>query len=57
MKNPTMLYKLGGEHEIHGGKFDYVIVPESEVEAKLKQGWFKTTCEAKAAGKPVEKKK
>jgi hypothetical protein len=41
-----MLYKAGGKHEIHGGKFDYIVVDESEVEAKLKEGWFKTTPEA-----------
>jgi hypothetical protein len=51
MKNPTMLYKHPGQHKIHGDSFDYVIVDESEVEAKLKEGWAKGTEEAKA-GKP-----
>lgn len=49
MNNPTMLYRCPGPHEIHGGKFDYVIVDEDEVAGKLQEGWFATTGEAKEA--------
>lgn len=51
MKNPTMLYKHPGKHKIHGDSFDYVIVDESEVDAKLKGGWAKTTEDAKGSSK------
>jgi hypothetical protein len=43
-----MLYKHGGPHEIHGDNFDYIIVDEKDVDAKVKEGWAKTTDEAKA---------
>lgn len=45
----TMLYKAPGPHEIHGGKFDYTIVADEEVDATVAAGWFKSTDEAKAA--------
>lgn len=45
----TMLFKAPGPHEIHGGKFDYIIVPDDEVESKVADGWFLTTPEAFAA--------
>jgi uncharacterized phage infection (PIP) family protein YhgE len=41
-----MLYRHPGEHEIHGDKFDYVIVEEDDVEEYLDAGWFETTGEA-----------
>lgn len=44
-----MLYKCPGPFEIHRGHFDTVTVPFEEVEAKLAEGWFMTTPEAKAA--------
>ena len=44
---PTMLYKYPGPHKIHGDKFDFVIVPRKDVEAKLANGWSRTTVEAK----------
>lgn len=49
MPNPTMLYKSGGKHKIHGGNFDYKIVDadnEEEFDAALSDGWLKTTIEA-----------
>lgn len=51
MKNPTMLYKHPGQHEIHGDKFDYTIVDADEegaIEAAKADGWYLTTDEAKA---------
>ena len=47
--NPTMLYKAPGPHEIHGGRFDYTIVDDDQIEATLAAGWYLTTTEAKAA--------
>lgn len=44
-----MLYKAPGPHEIHGGRFDTLIVDEGEVEGKVADGWSLTTTEAKAA--------
>lgn len=52
-----MLYKSGGKHDIHGGKFDYTIVNESEVDQAIKEGWHLTTDEAKKANKPKPVKK
>jgi hypothetical protein len=49
MKNPTMLYCHPGKHKIHGDLFDYTIVGEESVEDALKDGWHKTTVEAKQA--------
>jgi hypothetical protein len=49
MTNQTMLYKAPGPHEIHGGRFDYTIVDDDQVEATLAAGWYLTTTEAKAA--------
>lgn len=45
----TMLYKAPGPHDIHGGRFDYTIVDDEQVEAMLAAGWYLTTTEAKAA--------
>lgn len=47
--NETMLYKCPGPHEFHGGHFDYVIVPEADIEEAKAQGWHLTTDEARAA--------
>lgn len=47
----TMLYKWPGPHEIHGDRFDYVIVPDADVAAKLAEGWKLSTPEALEAGK------
>lgn len=45
----TMLYQHPGPHLIHGGRFDYVVVPDEDVEAKLAEGWHLTTDAARAA--------
>ena len=44
---PTMLYKYPGPHKIHGDKFDFIVVPRKDVEAKIAEGWRLTTPEAK----------
>jgi hypothetical protein len=49
MADQTMLYKAPGPHEIHGGKFDYTIVDDDQIEATLADGWYLTTIEAKEA--------
>lgn len=45
----TMLYKYPGPHEIHGDKFDYVIVEDDKIDDAIDSGWFLTTTEAKSA--------
>lgn len=45
----TMLYQFPGPHEIHGARFDYIIVDDDQIEATLAAGWYLTTPEAKAA--------
>lgn len=52
LPNDTMFYKCPGEHEMHGGKFDFCIIDandESAVEAALADGWHFTTTEAREA--------
>ncbi|MBQ5963148.1 hypothetical protein [Massilia sp. ZL223] len=49
MQSQTMLYVAPGPHEIHGGRFDYIIVNDDEIEQHLADGWHLTTTEAKAA--------
>lgn len=56
----TMLYKPNGPHKIHGHMLDYTIT--DDIDAALKDGWFKTTPEAiesindKAAKSPAKPK-
>jgi hypothetical protein len=45
----TMLYRCPGPHALHGGMYDYVIVPDEQIAETLKAGWFLTTPEALAA--------
>lgn len=46
---PRMVYKAGGQEEIHGGKFATLIVnDEGEQDAALADGWHLTTDDAKA---------
>lgn len=46
---PRMLFKENGPHEIHGGRFDTLIVhDEVEKDAAFAVGWHLTTDEAKA---------
>lgn len=60
MKNATMLFKEGGPHVFEpGGKgFHYIIVDESEVEAKYKEGWLQSPFAqpVKSEPKATEKK-
>jgi len=53
----VMLYKHPGKHEIHGDMFDYIVVDEGDVEAKVKEGWAKSTDEAKKPAKKPAKKR
>ena len=39
----VMLYAHPGPHKMHGDEFDYIIVDEKEVKAKLQEGWALTT--------------
>lgn len=48
-----MLYKAPGPHEIHGGKFDYIIVDEDGIKAAQKDGWCLTTDEAAGGASPT----
>lgn len=44
---PKMLYKHGGEHEIHGGKFHIAIAETAKGEQEaIEEGYFLTTPEA-----------
>lgn len=54
----VMLYKHPGKHAIHGDMFDYIVVEDADVDAKVKEGWAKTTGEAKngPAKKPAAKR-
>ena len=46
---PTrLLYKYPGPFELQDGNYDYVIVPEKEVDSHLKLGWSMTPAQAKA---------
>lgn len=45
----TMLYKHPGPHEIHGGKFNYIIVDDGKIDAAIADGWAMTTTEALGA--------
>ena len=49
-----MLYKHPGKHKLHDDKFDYIVVDEDEVESSLKDGWYKTTPEAKKNSNVIE---
>jgi hypothetical protein len=50
-----MLFKVDGPHEIHGGKFDYVIVADADEQAQaVADGWALTTDEARNATVPAK---
>jgi hypothetical protein len=56
--NETMLYRHPGAHRIHGDLFDYTVVDASRegvLDLALKEGWYLTPAEAKAAANPPEK--
>jgi len=42
----VMLYKSPGPHKFHGGDFDYIVVEEADVAARVAEGWALTTTEA-----------
>lgn len=46
MKEATMVYRLGGEHLIHGHQVDYQVIDADEVGDALADGWFLTAVEA-----------
>ena len=50
----TMLYVSPGPHDHDGVKYDYIVVRDDEVAAKLEEGWSRTPAEA--AAKKAEKK-
>tara|TARA_R110000787_G_scaffold84374_4_gene180888 strand:+ start:3964 stop:4155 length:192 start_codon:yes stop_codon:yes gene_type:complete len=53
----VMLYKHPGPHSLHGDKFDYIVVNNDGVDDAVKDGWSKTTDEAKAVlKKPAAKR-
>lgn len=49
--HPTMLYRYPGKYFLHGDYYDYIIVAAKDVDAKLKDGWHRTTRQAKSAKK------
>ena len=53
----VMLYSHPGQHEMHGDKFDYIIVDEKQVKEAIQKGWCKTTPEAKEKYEKVMAKK
>jgi hypothetical protein len=54
MKNPTMVYRCPGQHVTDGIAYDYTIVDEDEVEAKLAEGWHRDWNAADAARRAAE---
>lgn len=42
----TMLYKHPGIHEIHGNKFNYIVVDDDQIEDTIADGWHLTTTDA-----------
>lgn len=51
---PQMIYKAGGNEEIHGGRFATLIVQDAaELDAALAGGWSLTTTEATKAVAPA----
>jgi hypothetical protein len=57
MLEATMLYKVGGVHEIHGGRFDTLIVDagvEGAVAAAQAAGWHLNTPEATRASEAAQ---
>lgn len=49
---PRMVFKQGGPHEIHGGRFDYHIVADAgELSSALADGWHLSTADATGPAK------
>ena len=53
----VMLYKTPGPHKFHGGDFDYIVVEEADVDARVAEGWALTTTEASEKPKRGRKPK
>lgn len=51
MKNPTMIYKPGVKYTSDGVSYDTDVVEGDEVDAKLRDGWFKHFTEFNKAPK------
>lgn len=51
----VMLYRHPGPHHFpqHGGWFDYIVVPETDVTGKLREGWHRTCQDALKPADPV----
>ena len=53
----VMPYKSQGPHKFHGGDFDYIVVEEADVDARVAEGWALTTTEASEKPKRGRKPK
>lgn len=53
-QNVSMLYKHPGQHEIQGDRFDYVTVPDDDIEIMLADGWHRTPTEALEASEAAK---
>lgn len=54
---PRMIYQIGDQFTLPNGSFNYEIVQDQDaLDVMLANGWYLTTCEAKAAAeqKPAE---
>ena len=50
---PRMIYQVGTQEEMHGGRFDYIVVEDQDtLDMLLADGWYLTTGEAKDAVAP-----
>ena len=50
---PRMIYQVGDQEEMHGGRFNYEIVYDQDaLDRMLGDGWYMTTSEAKEAADP-----
>jgi len=50
---PRMIYQVGNQEEMHGGRYDYMIVEDQDaLDMLLANGWYMTTGEAKIAAAP-----
>lgn len=53
----SMLYRAPGPHLCDGHMVDYIVVDDSQDEATVKQGWYRTIPEALSALQPPEEHK
>ncbi len=55
---PRMIYRVGDQEEMHGGRYDYEIVHDQDaLDALLGDGWYMTTQEARKAHEAPEESK